>query len=118
MTLAAAAVATLAVTGCGGPGKPAATAPKPSPTQACLQLQNFGLNNHGQGISKSFGRQLKQETSGTPAYADVVQWLNDLAAPAPRGSSAALAFIKQVAGDAAKVGSDCAGYGVRNVLGN
>ena len=115
------AAAALALSACGGSAKPAAAkpaaAPKPNPTQACLQLQNWGLQNHVQGISKSFGRQLAQETAGTAMYVDVVQWLNDLRAPVPSPTGASQA-ISQLFADAGQVSSDCGGYGVRNILGN
>jgi hypothetical protein len=115
--LLATAAAVVALAGCGGSAHVAASKPKADPTKACLQLQNFGLHNHGQGISKAFGRTLEQETAASPMHADVVQWLQDLAAPVPSPSNAA-AGIKQVLGDAAVVSSDCMGYGVRNVLGS
>lgn len=95
---------------------PSAT-PTNQPLQACLQLQNFGLHNHGQGISPAFSRELDQETTGSPMYADTVQWLNGLAAPIPTTSGDAVTRIQQVLTDAQAVGADCQNdYGVRNVM--
>lgn len=114
-----AAVALVLVAGaCGGapaaPSRPAT--PTDVPVQACLQLQNFGLHNHGQGISPAFRRELEQETTGSAMYADTIQWLNDLAAPIPSASGDALARVQQIFTDAHAVSADCLNYGVRNVL--
>jgi hypothetical protein len=88
-----------------------------NPTKACLQLQNFGLHNTGQGIAKLFQAQLTAETASTPIGTDVIQWLNDLAAPVPGTSSGAEQLLNQIIADAGAVSADCAGYGIRNVLG-
>lgn len=107
------------LTACGTSAPPA---PRPTvavnPTKACLQLQNFGLHNTGQGIAKPFRAQLRAETASTPMGTDVIQWLNDLAAPNPGTSSGAEQLINQTLADAGAVSADCAGYGVRNVLGS
>jgi hypothetical protein len=124
-----AVLATLAIaaalTGCGGSGSPGAapasrassTAVAVDPTAACLELHNWQLHNHGQGISPSFARQLQAQTRGTQLGTDISQWLQDLAAPVPSaGASAVESFISQTASDAAAVGTDCAALGVRNTL--
>ena len=118
MRIFSAAILVLVLAACGGaPAAPSRPVPPTDvPEQACLQLQNFGLHNHGQGISAAFRRQLEQETSDSAMYADTVQWLNDLAAPIPSASGDVVTRIQQVLTDAQAVGTDCLNYGVRNVL--
>jgi hypothetical protein len=124
--VAVAALAILAaLTGCGGSGNPGAapasrvssTAVAVDPTTACLELHNWHLHNQGQGVSPSFARQLEAQTQGTQLGTDIIQWLQDLAAPVPSaGASTVESSISQVFSDAAAVGTDCAVLGVRNTL--
>jgi hypothetical protein len=98
------------------------TASAVNPTAACLQLHDWQLHNQGQGISATFGRQLEAETRGTQLGTDIVQWLQDLGVnPAKvisNGPGAIESLASQTVSDAAAVGADCEGYGVRNTLGN
>ena len=84
---------------------------------ACLALQNYGLHNTSQGVTRALQHQLERQTAGSTMYADVAQWANDLDAPIPTGPSAASQYLQQVIADAAAVSKDCAALRVRNVLG-
>jgi hypothetical protein len=98
-----------------------ASAPTVDPTMACLQLHDWQLHNHGQGISTAFGQQLEAETRGTQLGTDIAQWLQDLGVNPNQFSSspgAIESYMSQTASDAAAVGTDCEGYGVRNTLGD
>lgn len=128
--LAGAVAVSLTLTACGEGSAPvhhpAAATAAADPTQACLQLQDFQLHNHGQGISVTFGRQLEAETRGTQLGADITQWLQDLSVNPSQipgndpsaGPSPIESYLEQTLNDAAAVGADCEEYGVRNTLGS
>ena len=126
---AGAVAVSLTLAACGegsAPVHPAAATAAADPTQACLQLHDFQLHNHGQGIPAAFGRQLEAETRGTQLGTDITQWLQDLSVnpsqipgngPSAR-SSPIESYLEQALNDAAAVGTDCDAYGVRNTLGS
>ena len=91
------------------PGRPA------HPAQACLQLHNWQLLNHGQGVSKALQAELKREARGTQLAIDLTQWAQDLDAPLPSKGNV-MKRITQLLEDARAVASDCESYGVRNTL--
>ena len=104
------------------PAAHVAPTPTVNPTIACLQVHVWQLHNHGLGISTVFGQQLEAETRGTQLGTDIAQWLQDLGVNPTQFSSsspgAIESYMSQTASDAAALGTDCEGYGVRNTLGN
>ena len=109
------AVALTVLAGCGAAHSTPAAAPSPQPVQACLQLHDWQLHNHGQGISRAFQHRLEIETNNTQLGTDIVQWLQDLHAPLPSPSNV-VQQVTQLAQDAKAVALDCVGYGVRHTL--
>jgi hypothetical protein len=118
---ASAAAVLLALTACGASTPPrhlaAAASPAATPLQACLQLHDLGVHPSAGGVPAVLQRKLTAESAGTPLGTDIAQWLQDLAAGGDQTPATVGQYLATLQSDVAAVGEDCAGYGVRDVLG-